>query len=203
MSVLDAPVKTAPTLLGWLLRDTLLIGLFAGLLILLNLTEYRTGWSALTVIAGVLGFIAAYVTSYAVHEWGHLIGARLTGSEMPLRPYTGALIGHFAIEQHSVRQFLWLSWGGIAGYLLVLIVVLQLYFAVYPTGGTVGLAIGVLAFSSQSLAVDLPQVLRVQRGEPPTVVSASGASRKIILRRTAQSWTVLALVLLVWNYRPL
>ena len=46
---------------------------------------------------------------------------------MPLQPYAGALIGLFDIRRHSRKQFLWLSWGGVIGYLLVMIATLGVY----------------------------------------------------------------------------
>jgi hypothetical protein len=157
------------------------------------------GSLAAGIVAPALGFVAAYVLCYVYHEWGHLIGARLTGAAMPLAPYAGALIGYFDIQAHGRRQFLWLSWGGVIAYLAVMTVALSVYLhgGLGPAGA--GFAVGGLAFVVQSLAVDLPQIVRVTRGDDMARTSAEGANARIILRRTWQSWLVLAGVLIIWN----
>ena len=154
---------------------------------------------AAAVVAPALGFVAAYVLCYVYHEWGHLIGARLAGAAMSLAPYAGALIGYFDIKAHSRRQFLWLSWGGVIAYLGVMVVGLALYAygGLGPAGA--GFAVGGLAFVVQSLAVDLPQIVKVVRGEDMAKTSAEGANARVILRRTWQSWSVLAGALIIWN----
>lgn len=155
-------------------------------------------WAA-AVVASPLGFLAAYVLCYVYHEWGHLIGARLAGAAMPLAPYAGALIGYFDIQAHSRRQFLWLSWGGVIAYITVMTVGLSLYVhgGLGPAGA--GFAVGGLAFVVQSLSVDVPQIVRVMRGDDIARTSAEGANARIILRRTWQSWSVLAGLLIIWN----
>jgi hypothetical protein len=152
-----------------------------------------------TIVAPPLGFVAAYVLCYIYHEWGHLIGARLTGAAMPLAPYAGALIGYFDIQAHSRRQFLWLSWGGVIAYLAVMAVAIFVYLhgGLGPAGA--GFAVGGLAFVVQSLSVDLPQIFKVVRGDDIAKTSAEGANARIILRRTWQSWLVLAAALMIYN----
>jgi hypothetical protein len=165
----------------------------------LSLWHGKAPSMASAVIAPSLAFIAAYALCYAYHEWGHLIGARLTGAHMPLAPYAGVLIGSFDIRTHSRRQFLALSWGGVAGYGLTLAVALALYSSGALGLAGAGFAVGALAFNVQSLSVDLPQILRVHRGADIAQTLAEGASAQIILRRTWQSWSLLALVLVAWN----
>ena len=120
----DATAKP-PTLLGWVARDAL-ITIVAALLVAGLHAWHSTSpsWLSLVVVPS-LAFIAAYAACYAYHEWGHLLGARLSGGHMPLAPYAGALIGYFDIKQHDRRQFLYLSWGGVTGYLTVLAVAIS------------------------------------------------------------------------------
>lgn len=165
----------------------------------LSLWQGRAPSMVSTVLVPSLAFIAAYALCYVYHEWGHLLGARFAGACMPLLPYAGALLGSFDLEAHSRRQFLWLSWGGVAGYVLTLVLALALYSA-----GTLGLAgagfaVGALAFNVQSLSVDVPQILRVQGGADIVQTTAEGGNARTILRRTWQSWSALALVLVTWN----
>lgn len=189
----------APSLGGWIVRDLVLTTIAIGGL--WGLAQWHAGAGSLftLLLAPTFGFIAAYALCYIYHEWGHLVGANLAGARMPLAPYAGALIGSFDIRSHSRGQFLWLSWGGVLGYVLTLMAALVVH-----TSGRLGLAgagfaVGALAFNVQSLSVDLPQIARVHRGADIAQTSAEGANARIILRRTWQSWSVLALALLAWN----
>lgn len=194
-----APQAARPSLAGWIVRDAALTALVAALLWGLSLWVEQAPSMASKVFAPSLAFVAAYALCYVYHEWGHLIGAKLTGAHMPLAPYAGVLIGSFDIRAHSRRQFLALSWGGVAGYGQTLAVALAVY-----SSGVLGLAgagfvVGALAFNVQSLSVDLPQIVRVQRGADIAQTVAAGASAQTILRRTWQSWSLLALALVAWN----
>ncbi len=188
-----------PTLAGWVLRDLALVLVFALLGWALTSWYTATGWVLAAIAGAVTGFIATYAICYAVHEWGHLIGARATGSHMPLNGYGSALIGSFDIAAHSERQFLALSWGGVAGYLLVATIAVSLYVTLPLDWFGAGMAVGGAAFVVQSLAVDLPQIFKVLAGDDPLTTNARGASGAVILRRTAQTWLPLAALLMAWN----
>lgn len=180
-------------------RDTALTVFAAAGLWLLANWHSNAGSIVSTVLAPSFGFIAAYALCYVYHEWGHLIGAKLAGAQMPLASYAGALIGSFDIRAHSRTQFLSLSWGGVLGYVLTLAAALIIYVSGNLGLAGAGFAVGALAFNVQSLSVDLPQIVRVHRGADIARTSAEGANAGVILRRTWQSWSVLALVLLAWN----
>ena len=126
-----------PSLLGWLLRDGIIITAF----IVLSVALADVGG-----FISILGFVTAYIVIYAMHEWGHLLGARATLSEMPLAPYKSALIGFFDPANHSKKQFLALSWGGVIGY-LVTSAVMVLSYLVTPTWFNAGAAVAGLAFT--------------------------------------------------------
>ena len=149
--------------------------------------------------AVAVGFVVAYVLCYATHEWGHLIGARLTGARMPLNRYSSPLIGLFNPACHTRRQFLALSWGGVAGYTLVACASVGVWASADLGLAGVGLAVGGLAFLTQSLAVDLPQIWKVSAGADATETNRDGTAPALILRRTWQCWTLLAIALLVAN----
>ncbi len=192
--------QNQPSLLGWVLRDASITSVLA--LILWGCTHWYAAsgsWPAAAVSA-TAGFIAAYVLCYVCHEWGHLLGALGTKSTMPLNPYAGAAIGRFDISSHSTRQFLALSWGGVAGYIFFAAITLVLYAWAKLAWVGAGLAVGGLAFVSQSLSVDLPQIWRVMGGADAAQTNASGASAKVILQRTWQSWLALAAALVAYNY---
>jgi hypothetical protein len=147
----------------------------------------------------VLGFIGAYVLCYIYHEWGHLIGATARGAHMPLSSYRGALIGLFDVRKHTREQFLWLSWGGVIAYGLVALAAVAIHFSGELGAAGAGFAIGGLAFLVQSLSVDGPQIWRVHRSADPATTNAAGTRPALILKRTWQSWSVLAVCLVLWN----
>ncbi len=192
-------VFASPSLMGWLLRDATLTVIFTLAMWGLNTWHLSSGFWAATVLCVAIGFIAGYVLCYVYHEWGHLLATRLSGGHMPLAPYAGPIIGKFNIADHSRRQFIWLSWGGVVAYTTTMMITV----AVYASGSLglsgSGFAVGGLAFVAQSLSVDLPQIRRVTRGADIAATSAAGANAQIILRRTWQSWTVLAILLVIWN----
>jgi hypothetical protein len=189
----------APTLAGWLLRDATLTAVFGLLLWGLYRWYDATGLAIAATTGAAVGFVSAYTLCYVYHEWGHLLGARLTRASMPLNAYAGAPIGRFDIVAHSRRQFLWLSWGGVAGYVLVMTLLVAMYAFGSAAWVGAGLAVGAIAFVSQSLAVDLPQIWRVMRGADPLQTTQQGASAEVIMRRTWQAWLPLTVLLLAWN----
>ena len=118
---------------------------------------------------------------------------------MPLLPYRSILIGLFDPGTQSRQQFLWLSWGGVIGYAAVTIITLIVYFRGGLGLAGTGLAVGGLAFLVQSLSVDLPQIFKVMGGADMAETNAAGAHPKVIVKRTWQSWSLLALALIAWN----
>ena len=184
---------------GWLLRDLGLLVAVAALVAALGAWHsVAAAWYS-AAVAGLVGFVGSYAICYVVHEWGHYLGARVSGADIPLMGYKNVLMSSFDIRTHNVAQFLTLSWGGVFGYLLVAAVGVMLFFEYRPHAGLASVAIGCIAFIAQSLAVDLPQIGKVHRGEEAFVVNREGASVDVIKRRTLQTWSVLALALLWWN----
>ncbi len=192
-------MKRPPRLAGWLVRDALIVGVLAlGLLGLHTWHLGADGWLSGSLVA-VGGFVTAYVTCYILHEWGHWAGARLAGAEVGIGPYNQPLLARFDPAAHSRAQFLALSWGGVAGYSFVAMLCIAVWVGLREHLAPAALAVGGLAFLVQSLAVDLPQIIKVTRGADALQTNRQGASPQVIMRRTWQSWSVLAAVLVVWN----
>jgi len=188
-------VDSTPTLTGWARRDAVLYGVA---IVLLQLCDYWQAagsfWLA-DLVAPLVGFIVAYGLCYVNHEWGHYWGARWAGARLPLGPYRGVLLGLFDPQQHSRRQFQAMSLGGVVGYVFTAGVVLSIFSL---SAGTIiwgGLALGGVAFVVQSLSVDGPIIWRVHRGADVIVTAREGAAPAVILRRTWQSWSLLALLI--------
>lgn len=189
----------APTLTGWVIRDILITSMLSALCTGAYLWFAATEWTAAAAFGAAIGFITAYMICYMVHEWGHQAGGVCAGANMPLNQYNSILLGQFDINEHSTKQFIWLSWGGIVGYVTVTISTLLIYFQMSLDWVGAGLAVGGLAFVFQSLSVDLPQIFKVLSGADPLETNQHGASGEMILRRTWQSWLVLTAVLIAWN----
>lgn len=195
--------ETGGSLAGWGLRDLSIMTISAAIILGLGQWQAATASTTSHIVGAAAGFVIGYVLCYIVHEWGHLIGAKLSGSVMPLSRYSSPLIGSFDIYAHNRRQFLAMSWGGIAGYVLVGALLVTLYFVDYRGTVSGGLAVAGLAFNVQSLCVDLPQIVRVQRLQQSrsdiAETNRTGASGAVILKRTGQSWAALALLLALWH----
>ena len=197
---MEVAARGQPTLSGWITRDVLLTAFFVSGMAVGYVLEQRYDSLVVVVPTAVFSFVAAYALCYIVHEWGHYLGARISGITMPLSPYKSALLGKFEIEEFSRQQYLALSYGGDLGHVLVTVLGILL-FAFYDFGvAGAWFAIGGLAFSVQALAVDLPIVFKVRGGADIIATADAGTQPSLILRRTWQTWLPLAgLLALVWG----
>ncbi len=141
------------------------------------------------ILIAVFSFSTAYAACYIMHEWGHYFGARLSGANIPVAPVGNILLGLFDPRQHTVRQFQWMSLGGVAAYTITAILFAVTYQPALPLQA---LTLGGVAFVAQSWSVDLPIIWRVQRGAPVLPTATDGAAPQVIGRRTLQSWSLLA-----------
>ena len=74
---------------------------------------------ALACLAAVL---LGAILSHLFHEWGHFLGALLGRSPLTLKARPAPLFFDVDYEQVQPRQFLWLSWGGPLGNVLLIAV---------------------------------------------------------------------------------
>jgi hypothetical protein len=139
--------------------------LFACSLALAYAWEQTTGKHYVSVMAAVWGVLCGLGLSHIIHEWCHYAGARLSRSVHTLKPQTHPLFFDFDLEANSSRQFLCLSFGGLAGNLLLL--ALLLYF---PNTGSIvmsallGAVVGQFVFV---LILELPVSVEVIAGKAP------------------------------------
>ena len=82
------------------------------------------GSGPLADLVGALLGVSAFVVGHIAHEWGHLIGALLTGSRVaaPAR-LSSPFLFSFDSKRNSQRQFLIMSLSGFAVTALALLVV--------------------------------------------------------------------------------
>ena len=180
------------------MRDlAIAVVIFVALYLCHHLVEANPVWYLILPVC-LSGFVSCFALCYIVHEWGHYIGAYLAGIKMPLSRYTSAFLGRFHIRDYDRRQYLWLSWGGDIGHVLVTLLACVIYIA-QPGVTTGAFAIGGLAFSAQALAVDQPVIWRVTYGADIESTTSAGTQPGVIIKRTWQTWIPLGLMLLAFN----
>jgi len=128
-----------------------------------------SGWSIAQAVAIANAFIAAYITTSIVHEWGHLAGARLAGAKSPVheKPVNYFFMFDFPFDANDTRQFVWMSWGGIlAPWLLV---VATLLFVPIDSISRATLLAVLAARAAAVVFFEVPITLRAARGGDPRV----------------------------------
>jgi hypothetical protein len=183
--------EAAPrTLIDAISRDMVISVLFAGICYGLQQWHGATGsWVSLgagSIISFVLGFIFIYLS----HEWGHYLGARLAGANIPLGSGKGVFLGLFDPALYSRRQFLWMAMGGEVGYFVPALIFLPVFWSWPPLQG---LAVASAAFVVQALSVDVPVLWKIRKGADIQTTLTEGTAAPVILRKTGISWPLLAI----------
>ncbi|MGI9289559.1 MAG: hypothetical protein ACR2P1_29610 [Pseudomonadales bacterium] len=147
-----------PPLLLVLIRDLALASVYIA--IALSVDAWARG-SALGFAAGMSAIVAfplGFLANGLLHEWGHYVGAKLTGSTAPRNSITRIFpMFHFDINQNSHRQFLALSLGGnIFQWLFAMTLLLVLHGS---TIGQVSLQMGAIAFALLGSLVEVPIII--------------------------------------------
>ena len=150
-------------------RDVLIAALLIGIWTTDRRLAHGAGavfW-ALSLVSG-LGYA---VMGFLLHEWGHLIGSRLTGSVVhPAPSLLRPLLFHFDTSVNDRRQFLWMSMGGYAASALWLTF---LVVTADTSRWSDRIALGVVLLGVVGTFVaEVPTTVRVWRGEPLPTGSA-------------------------------
>ncbi len=77
-----------------------------------------TGWTVALGLAAVIGFVAGFATTTVLHEWFHLLGARLSGGQYDIPRELSFFVYDWKFEHNSVGQFFTMSIAGSVGGLL-------------------------------------------------------------------------------------
>ena len=111
--------------------------------------------------------VAGTVLASLFHEWGHFLGARLSGSRSPVlaKPRRLYFMFNFDMEANTPRQFHWMSVGGLSGswaaaVLLFLLLPLETLSAALLLSVVVANAVNASVF-------EVPIILRTQRSQDP------------------------------------
>jgi len=141
-----------------------------------------TGWAVAELVAVANALIAAFVLQSTLHEWGHFAGARLAGAESPVleEPRKHFFMFDFAMDKNDLRQFLWMSWGGIlAPWAVALLVAAALPLSIL----SVQVLLATLVMKAVGVAIFEVPIARAaaQSGEPGAElakqVAAGGLTR--------------------------
>lgn len=106
-------------MLGFLIRDAILVGLSLGLWWLL--APHSVGEGLVADFSGWVAGIALFVCAYLGHEWSHYLGALASGSRVRSgERLTSAFLFSFDSEGNSLAQFVTMSLAGFAGTALLI-----------------------------------------------------------------------------------
>lgn len=140
-------------------RDVALLGITA------LAWRYANAQSSPTMATSIAVSVLALLSSFAAHEWGHFVGARVARAIIyPARRRWLPFVFAFDVDRNDRRQFFWMSAGGYvssaltAGALLWLSPSSHLFGQILRWAVPLGLLILLLD--------DLPVVVRVVRGAP-------------------------------------
>ena len=145
-----------------MLRDVLVI--VATLALWRWSRELDAAQAALAIPVAVLAGASAAVAGFLLHEWGHLLGALVAGSAVEYPPTIRSIFLFKFGESNGRRQYLWMSGGGFAASIVV-IIVLALTLNFHAIADWIAIAL-VVAGVIATFILELPPAWRVFRGAP-------------------------------------
>ena len=137
-----------------------------------GVSDYWAAESGLVLALGLAlinSIVAGTIIASILHEWGHFLGARLSGSNAPLLEKTFSFFFfNFKDEGNSKGQFLRMSLGGpIANWALVVgfffLLPLETWSQILLLATLLSIAVSVSIF-------EVPVMLRIQQGEPSVII---------------------------------
>ena len=143
-----------------------------GSLSLWGASDYWAAESGLVLALGLAlinSIVAGIIIASILHEWGHFLGARLSGSNAPLLEKTFSFFFfNFKDEGNSKGQFLKMSLGGpTANWALVVgfffLLPLETWSQMLLLATLLSIAVSVSIF-------EVPVMLRIQEGEPSAII---------------------------------
>ena len=143
-----------------------------GSLSLWGVSDYWAAESELILALGLAlinSVVAGTIIASILHEWGHFLGARLSGSNSPLLEKTFSFFFfNFKDEGNTKSQFLQMSLGGpLANWSLVIGVFLLLPL---ETWSQILLIATMLSIAVSVSIFEVPIMLRLKDGEPSVII---------------------------------
>lgn len=137
------------------------------------------GLGLASLLCVVSGIIAGFATTTILHEWFHLLGARLSGGAYTVPAKIGLFIYDWDFERNNLRQFYLMSIAGSIGGALA---VLGLWAALpTDTTGRAALLAAALAAFVFAAAIEWPVLLRCRRSGDP-LAELSKTDKRVLLR---------------------
>ena len=143
--------------------------------------------------------VAGTVLVSTIHEWGHFTGARLSGAESPVfeEPKRHFFLFDFPMDRNDLRQFTWMSWGGILAPWLVVIGVLA--FADFGMLSSVVLLATAVARTVSAGAFEVPIVMAAgHSGNPGAELGKAVTTGGLPRSRRVGAAVGIACFALVW-----
>lgn len=133
-----------------------------------------TGWALADFAAIGSALVAGSVIPSALHEWGHLLGARLSGATSPVLddPPGHFVVFDYKMDENDVKQFGWMSWGGIAAPWVPVFLALFLVPLSLTSGAVLFSTLFYKAVSVSAFEVPIAQAA-AGHGEPGRALSES------------------------------
>lgn len=165
----------------------------ASLLIAWSLLAAADSWTVISglgiakLLAIITGALAGGLFVAAMHEWGHLLGARMSKADITISSKPGIVLYHWHFPYNSVPQFMTMSLCGTAGGLLGLL----LLFTQMPpdTVGRTAVLAAAAGFSAFAATLELPIIWRTHSSREagkeyakitPAVLMASAAVGSVV-----------------------
>ena len=143
-----------------------------GSLTLWGVSDYWAAESELILALGLAlinSVVAGTIIASILHEWGHFLGARLSGSNSPLLEKTFSFFFfNFKDEGNTKSQFLQMSLGGpLANWSLVIGV---FFLLPLETWSQILLIATMLSIAVSVSIFEVPIMLRLKDGEPSVII---------------------------------
>lgn len=153
-----------------------------------------TGLAAASLLSVLAAIPAGLVFSTLVHEWSHLLGARLAAARYSIPAKPGLFVFNFDFAHNSVQQFRTMSLGGQAGSVLAVLLI----WSALPldTAGRAMLFCATVGSGVFGALIEWPVLARVSAGGDP-LAELSKIDRALLYRNATIAG---ALTLVLWLF---
>ena len=153
-----------------------------------------TGWKLAALLSIVTGFAAGFAVTTVLHEWFHLLGARLSGGAYTIPQGVSFFVYDWKFDCNTVRQFYTMSLAGSIGGLLS---VCLLAAAIAPdNAGRLSVVAGAVMSFTFGAIIEWPVLKRTRTsGQPVEELSKIDQS---VLTRAFAGGAVAALLAYWW-----
>lgn len=157
-------------------------------------------WSLITELPAAVGLsvlasvLVGIGLSHLFHEWGHLLGARLSGARSPMRDRPDFLVFDFDYRNNTGSQFLTCGVAGSAGNLLLVLLVLVAIPLDSP--GRAMLLASVVGMAVYIALLEWPALAHMYRHGDPIAALTHGFGRPGVFSRA--NWGGALSAFLLW-----